>query len=165
MRIVPPNSHYLTYTSHFKKVWENVLGSEKVKKQSESGIGCWRSRDLFVVAIKFNSEMQAMSCVRILQVATPTMFQFSIFDLSKMIPGVIPSIPTCPISHKTYRHTSAATCSESKFKILPIKNYHSRQTTPVENNYPNEKSNWGMSPVVLLKFPGRETSATFCSSN
>ena len=32
------------------------------------------------------------------------------------------------ISHETYkRHTSTVTCLESKFKILPVKNDHSRQ--------------------------------------
>ena len=36
-------------------------------------IGCSGSRDVFVVASKFNSEMQAMFCVRII----PSLYSFS----------------------------------------------------------------------------------------
>ena len=48
-------------------------------------------------------------------------------DLTKRIPGIIPSISNMSISHKTKCHTSTVTCFKSKFKILPVKNDHSRQ--------------------------------------
>ena len=74
--------------------------------------------------------------------------------MSKMAPGLIPRIPTCHISHETYRRRHrTVTCSESKFKILRVKTItQGKCKSLVVNIILYETSYWGMSTLALPVF-------------